>query len=169
MLPTSWSRVRLPLLRPQLRAGAECSSEVEQARFTIPCRRTFLSKLKRMTRRKLKHLQMQVSNVREGRILRLIDREGIQSASEIPMDVIPVDPEAINLQNSWERPLFYRDLSFNCQVCGIQEIWSAADQQWYYESAGGCFFNTATRCRACRKAERERKAEARRRSGHDPT
>ena len=121
-----------------------------------------------MTRRKLKHQQMQASNFRDGRIQKLIDRGWIQSASEIPLNVIPVDPDALNLRNSWERPLFYSDLSFQCRDCGVQEIWSAADQQWYYESARGYFFNTAVRCRACREVEYKRKADARRQSGHDP-
>ena len=167
MLPTSWPRVRIPLLRPWLRAGVECSSEVEQARFTIPCRRTFLTQRKHMTRRKRKRQPMEALNFRSERIQKLIDRGWIQSASEIPLDVIPVDPEALNLGHSWERPLFYRDLSFQCRDCGVQEIWSAVDQQWYYESAGGYFFNTAVRCRSCRQIERQRKAEARLQAGHD--
>ena len=74
------------------------------------------------------------SNFREDRIQKLIDRGWIQSASEIPLDVIPVDPDALNLGYSWERPLFYRDLAFSCLDCRVQEIWSAADQLWYYES-----------------------------------
>lgn len=109
---------------------------------------------------------MEASNFRESRIQKLINRGWIQSASEIPLDVIPVDPDALNLGNSYERPLFYRDIAYNCRDCGVPEIWSAANQQWYYESAGGYFFNTAVRCRACRKVERERKAEVARQSRH---
>lgn len=121
-----------------------------------------------MTRRKLKHEHLEALNFRERRIKKLIDQGWIQSASEIPLEVIPVDPDAVNIGHSRERPLFYRDISFQCRDCGVQEVWSAADQLWYYEAARGYFLNAAVRCRACRKVERERKTKARRRSGHDP-
>ena len=43
-----------------------------------------------------------------------------------------------------------------------EEIWTAAQQQWWYEEAQGDVWTTAVRCRTCRSSERARKAEARR-------
>ncbi len=57
---------------------------------------------------------------------------------------------------------YYLDKPFICKDCGKPEIWAATQQKWWYESAKGDMWTTATRCRACRRRERERKAEARR-------
>ena len=57
---------------------------------------------------------------------------------------------------------YYQDRPFCCKDCGRAEIWTAAQQQWWYEVAQGDVWTTATRCRACRQWERTRKAEARR-------
>jgi hypothetical protein len=57
---------------------------------------------------------------------------------------------------------FYLDLPFTCVDCGKDEIWTAAQQKWWYEVAKGDVFTTARRCRACRRREQERRAEARR-------
>jgi hypothetical protein len=63
-------------------------------------------------------------------------------------------------------PAFYEDKPFVCRDCGAPQVWTAAQQKWWYEEAQGYFFAVATRCRPCREAERARKAEARRRAGH---
>lgn len=55
----------------------------------------------------------------------------------------------------------YLDKPFTCNDCDTQEIWIATQQKWWYESAKGDMWTTATRCRACRRRERGRKAEAR--------
>ncbi len=81
--------------------------------------------------------------------------------SEDPQRV-PVDAEKLNLGNSYTNPPdYYYDTEFVCQDCGIQQVWTAMQQKWWYEEAGGYFFSTAIRCRACRCQERERKAKAR--------
>lgn len=59
-------------------------------------------------------------------------------------------------------PKFYEDQTFHCQDCGKWQLWTASQQKWWYEVAGGKSETTATRCRECRRKERERKAEARR-------
>ena len=64
-------------------------------------------------------------------------------------------------------PAYYYDKAFHCADCGAHEIWTAKQQKWWYEEAGGYFFATATRCRDCRKKERERKVRARAAAGHD--
>jgi hypothetical protein len=77
------------------------------------------------------------------------------------------DPNALAPYNSYGMPLFvergyYVDIEFQCRDCQKQEIWTAAQQKWWYEVAKGNVESRASRCRACRKIERERKAEARR-------
>ncbi|HUM95985.1 MAG TPA: zinc-ribbon domain containing protein, partial [Candidatus Competibacter sp.] len=46
--------------------------------------------------------------------------------------------------------------------CGKEEIWTAAQQRWWYEEAHGDVWTVAVRCRPCRQQERIRKTEARR-------
>ncbi len=85
---------------------------------------------------------------------------------KIPTDVI-CHPELLAPNGSYSTPLFvtrgyYIDLPFQCVDCQKQEIWLAAQQQWWYEVAKGDVFALASRCRPCRKIERDRKIEARR-------
>lgn len=103
---------------------------------------------------------------RSNRIAKLLRRGWIEYASDVPENAIPVDPDKINLGNSYDRPTYYKDVEFKCQDCGSEERWKAEDQLWYYETVGGYFFSSAIRCRACRKKEAARKAEARKTAGH---
>jgi len=57
---------------------------------------------------------------------------------------------------------YYLDRPFTCKDCGKQEVWTATQQKWWYEAAKGGVWTTATRCRLCRRRERERRNEARR-------
>ena len=77
-----------------------------------------------------------------------------------------VNPELLRPTNSYDTPDYVRrgyyvDKPFTCKGCGKQEVWSATQQKWWYESAKGDVWTTATRCRLCRRRERERKNEAR--------
>ena len=56
---------------------------------------------------------------------------------------------------------YYRDEVFRCIDCGVEGVWSAKQQKWWYEVAKGELFTKATRCRPCRRRERMRVAEAR--------
>ena len=58
-------------------------------------------------------------------------------------------------------PEYYRDQPFKCRDCGATETWTAAQQKWWFEEAGGEIESTAIRCRACREKERLRREEAR--------
>lgn len=49
---------------------------------------------------------------------------------------------------------FYRDFIFQCVSCGDEQIWTATEQKWWYESAKGSPYSTATLCRRCRKKKR---------------
>ena len=59
-------------------------------------------------------------------------------------------------------PDHYRDTWFTCRDCGEEDLWTAKQQQRWYEEQGGEIESIAIRCRACRKKEKARKEEARR-------
>ena len=90
--------------------------------------------------------------------------QAAKKRSEARKGRVPVNPEKIRssaaLAGPWI-PDFYDDIPFTCKDCGKEEIWTASQQKWWYEVAGGLFESTAVRCRACRKVERERKEQAR--------
>lgn len=54
-------------------------------------------------------------------------------------------------------PEYYIDRPFTCRDCGQEEIWRAADQQWYYEEAKGHIDAQAVRCHDCRRGRRTRR------------
>jgi len=78
-----------------------------------------------------------------------------------------VNPSLLRPTNSYGIPdfvyrAFYVDMPFQCKDCGKSEIWTASQQKWWYEIAKGDVWTVATRCRPCRRIERERKANSRR-------
>ena len=76
-----------------------------------------------------------------------------------------VEVSKLNLGNPYPLPhKYYKNIEFDCVDCGNEEVWTAAQQKWWYEEAKGDYFTTAIRCRECRKKERERKEEARKAS-----
>lgn len=84
-----------------------------------------------------------------------------------PVGTVVVTPTLLRPTTSYGIPEFvrrgyYQDRPFRCQDCGVEEIWTAAQQRWWYEVAQGDGWTTAVRCRACRQRERARKTEARR-------
>ena len=83
------------------------------------------------------------AGVRKG-VIEPVDRSKIKSRSVIP-----------------SIPDYYENKAFTCMDCGSQEVWTAKQQKWWYEVAGGEIETTAIRCRKCRRKERDRKAKAR--------
>ncbi|MBK8752969.1 MAG: zinc-ribbon domain containing protein [Candidatus Competibacteraceae bacterium] len=82
-----------------------------------------------------------------------------------PVGTEPVTPALLRSNNSYGIPDFvqrgyYQDRPFRCKGCGVEEVWTAAQQRGWYEVAQGEVWTV--RCRPCRQQERERKAEARR-------
>jgi len=57
---------------------------------------------------------------------------------------------------------YYLDRPFRCAGCGREEIWTAAQQKWWYEVAKGYLYSGAKLCRPCRRREQARRSEARR-------
>jgi hypothetical protein len=72
----------------------------------------------------------------------------------IPADAVLADPSQQAPNNSWSPPLYYQDVEFTCVDCGIQQVWTAAQQKWWYEVAKGPIYAGAKRCRSCRAALR---------------
>jgi hypothetical protein len=84
-----------------------------------------------------------------------------------PSGSAPCNSALLAPYNSYGVPSFvergyYVDTPFECIGCRKQEVWRATQQKWWYEVAKGNVESTAVRCNPCRRAERERKAEARR-------
>ena len=80
-----------------------------------------------------------------------------------PINVVAANVEALAHNNTYgPLPLFYVDKPFVCRDCDKAEVWTAAQQKWWYEVAKGHIDSHAVRCRACRRSEQQRRAEARR-------
>src|SRR5687767_12111080 len=58
-------------------------------------------------------------------------------------------------------PDYYQDTWFTCKDCGEQDLWTAKQQQRWYEEQGGEIEAVAIRCRACRRKEKLRRETAR--------
>lgn len=79
----------------------------------------------------------------------------------------PVNQALLAPNNSYGAPDFvyrgfYVDRPFRCVDCGKEEVWTGAQQKWWYEVAKGFAYSTAVRCRLCRRKKRERSAASRR-------
>ena len=101
---------------------------------------------------------------RESRRAALVERDRLDALAR----GVAVKLDALAPNNSISQPDFvtrgyYVDRPFACQACGVQQIWTAAQQKWWYEVAKGDVFSTARFCRPCRQQERARRDEAQRR------
>ncbi len=80
--------------------------------------------------------------------------------------MVPVNEKLLAPNNSYGAPDFVRrghyvDIAFRCADCGSAEIWTGAQQKWWYEIAKGFVYSSAVRCRACRRKQREQRDAAR--------
>jgi hypothetical protein len=82
------------------------------------------------------------------------DADGREGAPAQPSGRITADPSKQAPNNSYSPPLFYEDRPFVCVDCGKEEVWTAKQQQWWYEVARGSIYSGAIRCRACRRKSR---------------
>ncbi len=93
--------------------------------------------------------------------------KGGEDQKEIPTGSAPCNPENLAPFNSYGVPDFvqrghYLDVLFRCASCQKQEVCRATQQKWWYEVAKGHIESRAKLCNSCRRAERERKEDARR-------
>lgn len=114
-----------------------------------------------------KQRRFEIMEKRRARVAAAPKLRGGESRREIVGGIAPCNPALLGPYNSYGQPPFvergfYRDMLFKCKDCGKEEIWRATQQKWWYEIAKGHVETRANRCNACRRAERERTAEARR-------
>lgn len=96
----------------------------------------------------------------EGRLNRMVTVGYIGSPSAVPAGAIVANPNKVRSQGCMPHcPLWYEDVFFNCKDCGKSQRWTARQQQWWYETAGGEIETMATRCKACRVKKRAADAE----------
>ena len=82
---------------------------------------------------------------------------------QIPRGAIPAEPSLLLHDGTYgQRPRYYADHAFTCIECGASEVWTAAQQKWWYEVAKGKIASRANRCRACRYRRRLRSSQSRR-------
>jgi hypothetical protein len=82
---------------------------------------------------------------------------------EVPYGALPADQGKLVHDNTYgPRPRFYADRPFTCVGCGKEEVWTAADQKWWYEEARGKIASRANRCRDCRRQRRLKRSQERR-------
>ena len=77
----------------------------------------------------------------------------------IPKGAVAADLMEQAPHNSYSAPLYYVDVAFVCVDCGVRQVWTAAQQKWYYEVAKGPIQAVAVRCRPCRQRQRAKKEE----------
>ena len=100
---------------------------------------------------------------RKSRAAKVEAPRGVRSTAAM----VPCNRALLAPYNSYGVPPFvdrgyYLDAPFTCAQCGSEEVWRATQQTWWYEVAKGNVESRAKLCRACRRRERERRAEARR-------
>ncbi len=85
------------------------------------------------------------------------------NATAVPRGALLADPAKLQHSGALTgRPRLYRDTTFVCIDCGVEEVWTAMQQKWWYEEAKGQLDTVAKRCHECRRTERRRRLQARR-------
>ena len=80
---------------------------------------------------------------------------------EVPPGAIRANLDKQAPNNSYDVLAHYADKEFICVDCGKREVWTAKQQQWWYEVAKGPIQSTAVRCHVCRRRRREEKQRQR--------
>ena len=97
------------------------------------------------------------------RISKAMSVEPWGQPDRVPAGAIPADQaKLLHDRTLGPRPRFYADKRFTCVECGMEEVWTAADQKWWYEEAKGKIATRANRCSACRRNSRLRRSQERR-------
>jgi hypothetical protein len=92
--------------------------------------------------------------VREGEERDAADRLAARRAKGAPVDPAKIPPFPDVLYDGGSYRDFFEDIEFTCSGCGAGSVWTAADQKWWFEVAGGSLYSRAVRCAACRAARR---------------
>lgn len=122
---------------------------------------TFVHGATMVTRRKYKQGKRPkpYAPSREDRIKALLAGGFISDASEIPANAIPaaLELQAPYVPCVYKPKLFYADEPFACRDCKKPQVWTAAQQLWWYERCKGSVRAIAVYCHDCRKKRREQK------------
>jgi hypothetical protein len=101
---------------------------------------------------------------RRRRLARIGERVSVEPWRDpVPRGALPADLAKLTHDGTYgPRPRFYVAKPFACVDCGKDEVWTAADQKWWYEEAQGKIASRANRCGDCRRKRRLRRSEERR-------
>jgi len=58
-------------------------------------------------------------------------------------------------------PTYYVDRAFTCRDCGAEQVWTAKQQKWWYETMHASIDSRAVRCLPCRRALRAARSASR--------
>jgi len=113
-----------------------------------------------LERRKLKRAVEAVERKRQK------EKDDARARRELAKRHVLVNPANLRPTNSYGTPEFvlrghYLDMPFSCKSCGVAQVWTEAQQKWWYESAKGDVWTIAVLCKPCRRREQARKAAAR--------
>jgi len=99
---------------------------------------------------------------RRERAVVIMGLDPFKSLRRLPRGAVAADSSKLAHNNTYGAlPAFYVDRLFKCRDCGVEEVWTAKRQKWWYEDAHGSIYSTAVRCRVCRRIEYARVAQAR--------
>lgn len=121
-----------------------------------------------MSSNRQKREQLQAKKARKAQrlhVARILRGEirGANDPSPLPGN-LPCDPSQLAPFNGFGPPKFildgYGDFPFRCIDCGVEEVWTSAQQKWWYEVMQGDVNAIANRCRACRQKRRAIRADA---------
>jgi hypothetical protein len=104
---------------------------------------------------------------RPRRIALLLGRGWIQSPTDIPDDMIPIDPDVSTKANLTWPEMAYADIEFECGSCKRLDNWWADQQQVYFETLKSSPYKEPRLCYDCRVDEVRRKEQARKAAGHE--
>ena len=82
-------------------------------------------------------------------------QQDIINSGQVPKGAIIANLDRQAPNGSWSVHAYYVDKIFRCVDCGIEQTWTAKQQQWWYEVAKGRIDSDAARCRNCRKLKRK--------------
>ena len=136
-------------VRPRSHAMSSSKQKRQKLKLTRAERRAEVERIELIARRREAEREEAalrarlLPELRKGTII-AVDRSKIVSRSAIP-----------------QIPDYYRDSWFTCKDCGKRELWTAKQQQRWYEEQGGEIETIAIRCRACRRKQKLRRETAR--------
>ena len=82
----------------------------------------------------------------------LLVSQNLLNGRPLPKGAILANPKELQHINTYgSLPEFYQDYPFVCRDCGSKEIWTAEQQQWWYEVAKAHIDSFAVRCRKYRQ------------------